>query len=267
MTMPSRQGEILPSWTGGEQPFLSIVIPAYDEARRIAGTLRAVIDYLKGQDYSWEIVVVDDGSTDQTADIIHEFCDNLAAVRLLRREHRGKGHAVKTGMLAARGKYRFLCDADLSMPIQELAKFLPHNLGDYDIAVASREAPGARRLDEPLLRHLMGRVFNLVVRLFAVRGLRDTQCGFKCFRAEAAWALFSLQKMDGFGFDVEVLFLAQRRKLRIKEVPIVWYHRGQSKVSPLRDTVRMFRDVLGVRWNQWRGCYRISSQPSAEERV
>jgi len=210
---------------------------------------------LEKQDYDAEVIVVDDGSQDDTAGVVQRFSVAYPYIRLIRNEHRGKGHAVKTGMLAARGEHLFQCDADLSMPIEELSRFLPPVLTDYDVAIGSREVPGARRYGEPAYRHLMGRVFNLIVRLFAVRGFQDTQCGFKCFRREVARDLFSAQTMDGFGFDVEILFIARRRGYHVVEVPIDWYFRANSRVSPVKDTVRMLRDVLRVRWNAWRGKY------------
>lgn len=238
-----------------ERPFLSIIIPAYNEERRLPGTLQTIWDYLATQDYSAEIIVVENGSTDRTADVVREFAKEHPNVRLLTSSPRGKGLAVKTGMLAARGVYRFLCDADLSMPIEELSKFLPPTLDGYQVAIGSREAPGARRYGEPIYRHLMGRAFNWLVKLVAVPGLEDTQAGFKCFTAQAAQDLFTRQTMIGFGFDVEVLFIARKLGYRIVEVPIHWYYKSESRVDPLRDTWRMFREVLQVRWNDLRGVY------------
>lgn len=219
-------------------------------------TLKRVTDYLARQGFSAEVVVVDDGSTDATVQLVAKFAAGSAAVHLLRNPHQGKGAAVKAGMLRATGEYRFLCDADLSMPIEELAKFLAPSAANYDIAIGSREIAGAHRYNEPSYRHLMGRIFNLIVRLLVVGGIQDTQCGFKCFRGPAADVLFPVQRSQGFGFDVEILFLAQRRGMRIVEIPIEWYHEKESKVSPLRDTLAMLRDVLAVRWNSMVGRYR-----------
>lgn len=241
---------------------LSVVIPAYNEERRIGATLRDVTEYLERQPYSSETLVVDDGSFDGTTDVVERYAREHPLVRLLRAPHGGKGHAVRAGMLAAAGEYRFLCDADLSMPIAELGKFLPPRLADYDVAIGSREAPGARRIGEPLSRHLAGRLFNLFVRVAAVPGVQDTQCGFKCFTAEAARALFALQRLQGFAFDVEVLFLARRMGMRVVEVPIEWRYRAESKVSPVRHALGMARDVLRVRWSAWRGAYgRLAPPP------
>jgi len=169
-----------------DRPFLSIIIPAHNEERRLPGSLEKIVAFLEKQDYQAEVIVVDNGSRDNTSGVVEGFMARYPFISLIREERRGKGLAVKLGMLAARGEYLFLCDADLSMPIEEVAKFLPPQLEDYDVAIASREVEGARRYGEPPHRHLMGRVFNLIVRLLAVRGFQDTQCGFKCFRREVA---------------------------------------------------------------------------------
>ena len=238
------------------RPFLSIVIPAYNEEGRILPSLERITHYLAKQDYSAEVLVSDDGSRDATAAVVAEFAQAHPIVRLIRNPHRGKGAAVRAGMLEARGEYRFLCDADLSMPIEELARFLPPDLDEVDVAIGSREASGAKRYDEPFHRHLMGRVFNAVVRLVAVGGFSDTQCGFKCFRGEAAEWLFRRQRIEGFGFDVEILYLAQRHGYAIAEIPIDWFHVPSSRVSPFRDSLRMFLEALSVRWNDRRGLYQ-----------
>ncbi len=235
--------------------FLSIVIPAYNEEARIIATLQQVAGHLSALAYDWEIVVANDGSSDATPRLVEEFARDNPQVSLLDLPHRGKGGAVRSGMLHAKGQYRFLCDADLSMPIEQLDRFLPPKMEGYDIVIGSREAPGARRFNEPSRRHFLGRAFNLMARLFAVRGIRDTQCGFKLFQGEAAEALFPLQRTNGFGFDIEVLFLAQRLGMRLVEAPIDWYYMSHSKVRPLRDSVAMSRDILQVRWRALRGNY------------
>ncbi|MFH1486396.1 MAG: dolichyl-phosphate beta-glucosyltransferase [Chloroflexota bacterium] len=231
-------------------------MPAYNEERRILRTLEEIMKYLGGQPYTFEVLVVDDGSIDRTTDVVREFSREHPSVNLMTNPHRGKGYAVKMGMLAANGEYRFICDADLAMPIEQIARFLPPQLNDFDVAIGSREAPGARRFREPTYRHMMGRVFNLLVRLAAVPGCRDTQCGFKCFHRQAALTLFALQTMDGFAFDVEIIFLARERGMRIVEVPIDWYHNTESRVRPTQDTVAMFLEAVSIRWNCWRGRYR-----------
>ncbi len=235
--------------------FLSVIVPAYNEEHRLADSLRRIVGYLGKQEYTSEVIVIDDGSEDGTAQVVEEMMTELPILSLIRTEHRGKGHAVKRGMLAGRGEYLFICDADLSMPIEELYKFLPPVLEGYDVAIASREVPGARRYDEPSYRHFMGRVFNWIVRLFAVRGFQDTQCGFKCFKREAARDVFTYQTMDGWGFDVEVLFIAQKRGYEIVEVPIDWYYSANSRIHPIRDSIGMFTEVIKIRLNDWRGRY------------
>jgi hypothetical protein len=158
-------------------------------------------------------------------------------------------------MLLARGTYRFVCDVDLSMPIDEISHFLPPECGDYEIAIASREAPGAVRYGEPFYRHVVGRVFNSLVRILTLPELNDTQCGFKCFSAQAAESLFPKMTITGWTFDVEILAIARRMKYRIIEVPIPWYYRANSKVHVLRDSIRMALDLLLIRRNLRRGIY------------
>jgi len=240
--------------------FLSIIVPAYNEEKRLPNSLPKIIEFVQRQDYRAEVIVVDDGSTDRTTDIVTEFQKEVPFITLLHVEHGGKGHAVKAGMMQARGEYLFLCDSDLSMPIEEVTKFLPPALDGYDVAIASREIEGARRYNEPGYRHLMGRVFNLIVRLLAVHGIQDTQAGFKCFRRAAAQQLFPLQTISGWGFDVEILFIAQRHSLQIVEVPINWYYADRSQVRPIHDTYHMLREVLKVRLNALRGRYHKAGQ-------
>ena len=235
--------------------YLSIVIPTYNEEARIKQTLFTLLDYARQQDYSYEIIVADDGSQDSTTDLVESVANEHPCVRLVKLEHRGKGWAVKNGILQAEGRYRFIADADLSMPVDNLERFIPTAMKDFDIAIGSREVPGSHRFREPLARHLMGRTFNWVVRLFAVKGLRDTQCGFKCFQAQTAELLFPLQTSNGFGFDVEILFIAQRKGLRINEVPIDWHYHQGSKVKPIRDSILMLKDLVTVRLNAFWGMY------------
>ena len=230
------------------QPFLSVVIPAYNEEARIKATLEQVHAYLSLQSYPWEIVVADDGSVDGTARLVAAFARENPRVQLLTLEHRGKGWAVQQGMLAATGVYRFLCDADLSMPVEQIGRFLGPEIEGVDIRVGSRELAQSRRFGEPARRRLMGRVFNLLIRLLALPGIGDTQCGFKLFRAETTVALFERQTLWGFAFDVEILYLARREELVVKQVAIDWHFREGSKVRPLRDAATMVLDVIKVRW-------------------
>jgi len=238
-----------------EAPLLSIVIPAYNEELRLPGSLKTITEYVAQRSYAVEVIVVDNNSTDRTQNIAQEFAERLPCIRVLFEKTQGKGAAVRTGMLAATGKYRFICDADLSMPIEEIEKFLPPQVDGYDIAIASREARGAVRYNEPWYRHLMGRVFNTIVRLLAIHGLQDTQCGFKMFRADVAEALFPLQAMNGWSFDVEILYAAQQRGYRIIEVPINWYYKANTRIHPIRDSIDMFVEVLKIRRKGRQGLY------------
>ncbi|HEC21466.1 MAG TPA: glycosyltransferase family 2 protein [Chloroflexi bacterium] len=239
-----------------ERPLLSIIIPAYNEEARLPASLEQIEAFVAEQDYPVEVIIVNNNSSDATPRIGEAFVEKHPDyARLLHEPRQGKGAAVRTGILAGRGEFLFICDADLSMPIEEVNKFLPPALDSYDVAIASREAPGARRIGEPEYRHLMGRVFNLIVRLFAVPGIQDTQCGFKVFRQEVAGEVFPRQTIDGWGFDVEVLFIARRLGYRLVEVPITWYYRPQSRINPLRDSINMFLEVMRVRLNGWRGLY------------
>lgn len=236
-------------------PFLSVVVPAFNEEGRIARTISQVLAELERLAVDAELIVVDDGSTDRTASHVAGAALADARVTLVRAGHAGKGAAVRRGMLAARGAWRFLADADLSMPISELTRFLDAaQRGDGDIFVGSREADGARRLGEPWVRHAIGRVFNWMVKIVVLRGIDDTQCGFKLFSARAAQALFPLQQLEGFGFDVEILFLARRAGLAIREIPVTWVYGRESKVN-VASGARGFLDLLAVRWNQLRGAY------------
>ncbi len=239
----------------GTQLLASVIIPAWNEERRLPASLQRVAAFVAGQPYPVEIVVVDDGSHDATPAIVEQFARQYPFVRLIRNPHGGKGMAVKTGVAQAEGRYLVISDTDLSVPIEELPKFLPPALDSYDLAIASREAQGARRINEPYYRHLMGRVYNLLVRLVAVPGIQDTQCGFKAFRREVARELFPYQTIEGWGFDVEILFIAQRFGYRVVEVPVTWYYGSESKVRPVKDTVGMIRDLWRVRSNARRGVY------------
>jgi dolichyl-phosphate beta-glucosyltransferase len=255
-----------------DEVFLSVVIPAYNESARLPDSLQKVLDYLETRDYPYEVIVVDDGSTDNTADLGEEFVSNArlknpeSTARVIRNPHRGKGYTVRTGMLAAQGRYILFSDADLSAPIEEVEKLLKYLQGKYDIAIGSREGKGAVRIDEPFYRHLMGRVFNTFVRLVALPQFNDTQCGFKAFRKEAAYTLFRSLNLYGdntpdvqgalvTGFDVEVLYLALKWGYKIKEVPVRWFYSKGANVNPIKDSYRLFKDIAKVRMNDMRGVY------------
>ncbi|HEX9988828.1 MAG TPA: dolichyl-phosphate beta-glucosyltransferase [Chloroflexia bacterium] len=256
---------------GTQEPFLSVVIPAYNEATRLPVTLERVMQYLEGRDYAFEVLVVDDGSEDHTADIVEEVAARHPNLGVVRNPHRGKGYAVRTGMLKARGRFILYSDADFSAPIEEIEKLLPHLMGRYSIAIGSREGSGAVRYDEPFYRHLMGRVFNTFVRLVALPQFHDTQCGFKAFRRDAAFTLFRNLHLYGdnaadvkgamvTGFDVEVLYLGLKWGYKIKEVPVRWYYSKGANVNPLKDSYRMLRDIFKVRLNDVRGVYRKATK-------
>jgi dolichyl-phosphate beta-glucosyltransferase len=238
-------------------PLLSIIIPAHNEENRLPASLDKVLAFLRSQNYAAEIVIVENGSSDRTPQIARRAAEEHTQVRWLQEAEAGKGLAVRSGMLAAKGAYRFICDADLSMPIEEVNRFLPPVTLPYDVAIASREVPGAIRYDEPVYRHWIGRVFNWLVRILTLPGLQDTQCGFKCFRAEVAEDLFPDQTIHGWTFDVEILFLAMRRGYRIIEVPIPWYYNPGSRVRLLRDSLSMLADLFRIRYNSVRGRYDV----------
>lgn len=238
-----------------ETPLLSIIIPAYNEGQRLPQTLPQVIDFVQAQTFGVEVIVVNNNSADRTNQIATKFAGQFPFIRVYYEPRQGKGAAVRTGMLAANGEYLFMADADLSMPIGEISKFLPPALNEYDVAIASREVAGAKRYGEPHYRHLMGRVFNLVVKVLAIPGFQDTQCGFKCFRRHVALDILPFQTIDGWAFDVELLFIAQQRGYRIVEVPIEWYYRANSRINPISDALDMFREVLRIRLNGRRGLY------------
>lgn len=235
--------------------FLSIIIPAHNEEKRLPRTLEQVFAFLEKQAYTAEVVVVENGSADRTLEIAQSFAKKHSQLRILQNDERGKGLAVRRGMLEARGQFRFICDADLSMPIEEIVKFIPPALTDFDVAIGSREAPGAVRYNEPAYRHWGGRAINLIIRLLILPGLQDTQCGFKCFSAEASERLFKLQTLPGWSFDIELLFLARRADMRIHEIPIHWYFGEDSKVSAVRDALNMIRDIFRIHGNARRGIY------------
>jgi dolichyl-phosphate beta-glucosyltransferase len=235
-------------------PFLSIVIPAHNEQNRLPATLEQILHFLKQQSFTSEVIVVENGSTDATYNVAQQFAKQHENLRVIQSE-KGKGAAVQRGMLEAQGDYRFMCDADLSMPVEEVVKFIPPMLQNFDIAIASREAKGAVRYNEPSYRHLGGRGINFLIQTLILPGLNDTQCGFKCFRAEVAEDVFKRQTLMGWSFDIELLYIARRHGYRIVEIPIHWYHFSDSKVSALRDAVRMIQDIFRIHAKARSGIY------------
>ena len=239
---------------------LSIVVPAFNEERRLPGTLATLCEYLGRQSWTWEIRVVDDGSLDRTAHVVEVAAASEPRIVVQRERHRGKGGAVKAGLTAAQGDYRFICDADLSMAIHELARFLPPIAPAFDVAIGSREGAAARRVGEPAYRHVVGRLFNYVVQWLALPGIEDSQCGFKMFTSAAVQSIFPLVTIDGWAFDVEVLAIARAQGLRIVEVPIEWHYRRESQLSMGRDGVAMLRELLAIRARARGGQYQVTPQ-------
>ena len=254
-----------------QDPVLSIIIPAFNEEKRLPPTLDRVANFLRRQPYAAEVLVVENGSTDGTSEAVKAYAtehvtpEEPFVVRLLHSE-KGKGNAVRHGVLSGKGEYLLISDTDLAVPIEETTRFLPpaQEVSGYGIAIASREVPGAVRHGEPAYRHMMGRVFNSLVRWLAVPDIHDTQCGFKCFSRRAARSVFPLQRIDGWGFDVEVLYIARRHGIRIVEVPVDWYYGDDSRVRPVQDTINMVMDLVQIRRNGRAGVYDKES-PKAEE--
>ena len=236
-------------------PFLSIIIPAHNESQRLTPSLEKIKAFIQTHAYPVEVVVVENGSTDDTLAVAKSFMDALPGLRVFHEDTRGKGLAVRRGMLEAKGEYRFLCDADLSMPIEQVGRFLPKALGSVEIAIGSREVEGAIRFKEPGYRHLIGRGFNTMVRWLVLPGLQDTQCGFKCFRGDIAEHIFRLQTMHGMSFDAEVLFIARKLGYEIQEIAIDWYYNPDSRVRLVKDSIQMALDLLKIRANDRRGVY------------
>ena len=235
--------------------FLSIVIPAHNEEKRLPSTLEQVLRFLDEQSFTSEVIIVENGSSDRTLEVSREFAQKHETVRMVQSE-RGKGAAVKRGMLEAQGEYRFMCDADLAMPVEEIVKFIPPALEGFDIAIASREAKGAVRYNEPAYRHLGGRGINFIIQMLILPGMNDTQCGFKCFSAKATDDIFRLQTLSGWSFDIELLYIARKHGYRVKEIPIHWYHNLETKVSALRDALKMITDIFQIHANARRGLYK-----------
>lgn len=251
--------------------YLSIIIPAYNEEKRLPRTLDLVSEYLETRrDFSFEVMIVDDGSKDGTRDLVREFAAKHDYARLVHYDHttggaanRGKGFAIRMGVKAAVGRDILFSDADLSTPIQELEKLLPPiSRGDCDIAIASRALPESDlAVHQPFYREWMGRTFNRVVQALAVPGISDTQCGFKAFRGPVAKRLFALAQVDGFGFDPEILYLARKYGYSVREVPVTWRHMDDSRVNPLSAPIRMLGELLEIRWNDMRGLYEEEESP------
>jgi dolichyl-phosphate beta-glucosyltransferase len=228
---------------------LSVIIPAYNEEQRIGDSLERIVCFLKTQPYESEVIVVSDGSHDRTVEISRETLKGFRHRILEMLVNKGKGNAVRWGMLAGKGRYLLFTDADLSTPIEEIDRFMKYLEEGYDAVIGSRDVASSRvERHQNFLREEMGKAFNLLARIFAFRGIHDSQCGFKCFRREAAQFLFENQKIRGFGFDAEILYLAQKRGYRILETGVTWRNSPKSRVSIWRDPFMMFFDLIRIRW-------------------
>lgn len=229
--------------------YLSVVVPAYNEEKRIGFSLFRIKEYLQSRHLSSEIILVDDGSTDRTAEVSREIMEGYPDFRVITLpQNRGKGAAVRAGMLQARGELVLFTDADLSTPIEELEKFMPLIREGYDLVIGCRALPeSVIKERQSWLREHLGKCFNLLVRLLVLRGFRDTQCGFKLFRKEAAREIFFRLETEGFAFDVEALLLARRLGFRVAQVPVVWINHPQSRVRLVRGSLSMFIDLLKIR--------------------
>lgn len=232
---------------------LSVIIPAYNEAGSIEGTIREISAYLQRLGLTYEIMVVDDGSTDDTAAAVQSLRGEIPGLELCQYSpNHGKGHAVKTGMLGSRGRMVLFTDADNATPIDELPALISAIEGGCDIAIASRAVSGAVRVvHQPFYREIGGRALNLFIRVFAVPRIMDTQCGFKLFSKTAAISIFELCFIEGFSFDVEVLYLAGRLGYKTAELPVHWTHHGGSRVHPIRDGLKLLGDILRIRLHRY----------------
>ncbi|HIE43968.1 MAG TPA: glycosyltransferase family 2 protein [Candidatus Omnitrophica bacterium] len=237
---------------------LSVVVPAFNEEKRIESTIHRLVNYLEGQSYGYEIIVVDDGSTDSTKSKIKNMAERYEMLRMVEnQENAGKGYAVKRGVSHATGEFILLTDTDMSTPMEELGKLFFWLKEGYDIAIGSRGLPESRIIvRQTWCRQNMGRLFNLLVHIFFLLPFRDTQCGFKLFKGDVAKTLFNKQRISGFAFDVEILYLAKREKFKIREVPVEWKNYSPSKLHLFKGAISMFWELITIRVNAWKGIYR-----------
>jgi dolichyl-phosphate beta-glucosyltransferase len=241
----------------GQLQAYSIIIPAFNESARVGATLDRVLSHVAHRGWDAEIIAVDDGSSDNTVEIIRGYAETNPRVRLLQNPgNRGKGYSVRNGMLQARGELLLFSDADLSSPIEEADKLFAAIAGGVDIAIGSRWLRRDLQTQrQPLYRQLFGRVFNLMLRMVLGLRFKDTQCGFKAFTRRSAKTIFPLQKIERWGFDPELLYLARKKGFKVAEVPVEWAHREGTRISPLRDGTRMFLEMLKIRWYGTTGKY------------
>lgn len=235
----------------------SIVIPAYNEGERLGATLEKVLAYVRSQGWNSEVIVVNDGSRDNTADLVREFAAKNPVLRLVENPgNRGKGYAVRNGILNSRGEIVIFSDADLSSPIEEMPKLMAAIAGGADIAIGSRWLQADLQTQrQSLHRQLFGRIFNGLNRMILGLKYKDTQCGFKAFTRRAAQKILPLQRIERWGFDPEILFLARKFGFRVAEIPVRWGHVGGTRINPVVDGARMFQEMVRIRCYDWAGKY------------
>ena len=240
--------------------YLSLVIPTYNESKIIVSAIEKALAYFLKQGYDFEIIIVDDGSADNTKELVSNLAKSCPSIKLISNGHnKGKGFSVRSGVLSSLGNYVLFSDADLSTPIEELNKLMLYFSQGYDVVIGSRALKESNIiLKQSWLRQSMGKVFNLLVRLLRLADVKDTQCGFKCFSGDAARKIFKLQRFDGFCFDVEVLYIAKLLGYKVKDVPVVWVNRVDSRVGIVKDSLKMFLDLFKIRINILRGLYDVA---------
>ena len=244
--------------TDNEQPNLALVIPAYNAGEGLANTLQKVLNYLESKKYRSEVIIVDDGSTDETASIAKKFSNSRDNVKLLENgSNRGKGYSIKRAVLASQSQHIIFTDADLPYAVEDIENFLYWLSHGYDIVIGSRRLPESEVHHAPAIhRKYMGRIFNTIVSILTSRGFADTQCGYKGFKRETTQFIFEKQLINRFAFDIELLYLARKNKLSIKELPVKLSSSQFSTVKLLRDPLNMLRDVFKIRLNDWLGKYK-----------
>jgi dolichyl-phosphate beta-glucosyltransferase len=248
--------------------FLSVVVPAFNEQDRITPPLRAILAHLDARGWTYELIVVDDGSTDATVAVVRQVAAGNERVRVVSYpRNRGKGCAVRTGILQTTGRYVLFTDADGSIPIDEIDSFMPYCREGYDLVIGTKKASGANsEVRQPWLRRALGRGFTALSGALLTRGITDVTCGFKCYGGDVARGLYAVQRLNDWSFDTEVLFIAQRRGYRIKEVPVRWHHDPRSRVRVLHAVVRSLAGLVEIFVNEWSGRYR-AAESRAEARV
>jgi len=239
--------------------YLSVIVPCYNEEKRLPDTLLEMDKFFSEKDYAYEIIVFDDGSKDKTKEVASNFKKMIKNLKVLGdKENHGKGYVVKRGMLEAKGKFRLFADADNSTPIQEIDKLLPFFEKGYDIVIGSRAKGGREKnikIEQPLYRRMLAKCGNIAISALAVKGIRDTQCGFKCFTKEATEYIFNKTRINRWGFDIEALAIAQKKGYKIQDVPVSWYNSAESRVRPIKGAITTLGELLKIKWNLITGKY------------